>query len=88
MTYNEPGRNPPRYEGHSYREQRDNTWAWVLGAILAILLIGGGIYYAASDGDQVASTPPAATTGAGPTAGQGANKPTTPPAQPAAPANR
>jgi hypothetical protein len=82
MTYNEPGRNPPRYEGQAYGERKDNTWAWVLGAILAILLIGGGIFYATSTGDQVASGTTTTTTGAGPTAGQGSNQPTTPPAQP------
>jgi hypothetical protein len=91
MTMNEPGRNPPRYEGQSHHagtHSRDNTtWAWVIGALAALAILGG-IFYAMSDrGDSVATNQPAATSGAGPTAGQGSNQPTTPPAQ-SAPGNR
>jgi hypothetical protein len=81
MTMNEPGRNPPRYEGQRHEARtngRDNKWAWVIGALAALAILGG-IFYAMSDrGDLVATNQPAATTGAGPTAGQGSNQPTTP----------
>ncbi len=84
MTYNDQNRTNRPHD----QDRTDNTWTWVIGALAALAVLGG-IYYAMSDrGDQSASTnTPTATTGAAPTAGQGANQPTTPPAQPA-PANR
>jgi hypothetical protein len=86
---NDPGRNERQYSRTTPRheDRPDNTWTWIIGAIAALGVLGG-IYYVMSDrGAQVATDRPAATTGAGPTAGQGSNQPTTPPAQPA-PANR
>ena len=60
-----------------------NTAAWIIGAIAAIVVIGGIVYGMSDRGDQTASNPPAAT------AGQGTNTPAqNAPAPPAPPASR
>jgi hypothetical protein len=66
MTMNEPGRNPPRYEGQRHEDRtrgRDNTWTWVIGALAALAVLGG-IFWATSNRTSTVADRPAATSGA------------------------
>ena len=90
MTYQDPNdpndlRLPPK---RTYDDSgASNTSMWVVGALAMFAILGVLVYAIANTGPQTTSTPPTATTGAGPTtAGTENPSPVTPVPNPRAPA--
>src|SRR5262249_15128115 len=89
MTYNDPNdpnlrTNPPLYRD----ESRGGTAMWVI-ALLVLILVIGGLFYAANRNQQTVTNAPASpsqTTGSGTTTPTPAPQPSNPPASPSPPA--
>src|SRR5947207_2006132 len=86
MTYQDPRIPQPSPGSNPLRYQRDSAMSagWIAGAIVAVLVLVGVIFYAMSDhSTSTVSNPPASTSGQGTAVNPGAQQNMPNPAPPA-----